>query len=127
MSFVAWSLVSVVLVIVQGLLLQTACVAAGERSPSYTAALVTALIGTVAGAVATFVFGWSLGLVLHLFLGRTLAWIVGALLGFGVTAGIYRSRLLIPAGTAMRVAAIHLALSWAINALVWGVVTYGPF
>ncbi|MEZ4240066.1 MAG: hypothetical protein R3F59_28740 [Myxococcota bacterium] len=127
MSLVAWLVVSLVMVVIQGLLLQTACVAAGERSPRFVTALFTGLMGASLGSITVFAFGWTVGLLVHLFVGRTFAWIAGIGLGFLVTSTVYKLRLRLPVGASLKIAALHLAATWLIDGLVWGVVKHGLF
>ena len=124
MSFVVWIVVSVAMVLVQGMILQTATAMAGEQPPNYLRALTTALFGGAMGGLATFAFRWTIGWITWMFLGSTLTWVAGIGLGFAVTAGIYRSRLEIPTVSALKVAAIHNGLAWAIGALIWGAYSY---
>jgi hypothetical protein len=123
---VVWIAVSVAMVVVQGALVQMACAFAGERPPQYGTALAASLIAGLVSGIATFAFGWTVGIVIGLF-SRVLAWIATSLLGVAITAAVYRSRLRLPPFSAVQVAAIHHGLAWALGAAVWAVVRYWPF
>lgn len=130
MSLFVPLLVAVVLVAVQGGLLQLSCAVAGERPPAYGPALLTAIVAGLLSAIGASAFGWTIGLVLWFF-SRTLAWAATGLFGIAISAAVYRSRLgaggvpLSP-GQAIAIAGIHHGLAWLVGGLAWWLVRYLP-
>lgn len=118
-------LLTIALMFVQGMLLQTACTIAGERKPEYSNALVTALIASIVAGVGSFAFSWTIGVVLWLF-SSMLSWLATAGVWLALTAAIYRPRLGISAGSALAVALVHAAMSSVITGIIWSIVRYWP-
>lgn len=123
MSLFAPLLAAGLLLALQGTLLQVACAFVGEPPPRYRQALVTALLAAIVATLLTVAWSCSLGLLVGL-VSRTLAWVLSVFVGLGVTASVYRARLGLTGGQAFAVTLAHHAMTWALSALLYGLVAW---
>ena len=126
MSILIPVLTAFFLIAIQGFLLQTAVALTGDPAPRYGRALTTSLLAGVLAFMGSAAWGCTFGLLVSL-ISTPAAYLLSALVGLAITAGVYRSRLRLTGGHAFVVAGLHHLMAWAVSGVLWGIIRYWPF
>lgn len=119
-------LVSLALAVLwHGVSLKVACALAGEDSPGFARTAVVSWLGGLMSAVVGTAWAFTFGIVVSLFISSWLSAGIGLVLGLLTAATVYRQGLKLSGPASLGVAAIHLALTFAFNMLLGGVLYFG--
>lgn len=118
MSILAPLFVAVVLLLLQGPILQFAVSFTGGHAPAYGRALGTAVFAGIVSTLAAAAWGCTFGLLISFF-SAWLAWAASALVAANMAALVYKGRLRLPFSQALVVAIVHNLLSSALAAAAW--------
>ncbi len=106
-----------------GFSLKLAVALAGEEAPGFFRAAWVSWIGGLLGSAVFFGWSWTIGWGIALLLSSWLSMALGFAFQFLTTATIYKRGLRLGFPDALGVTAIHLALSFLVNAAL-GWLTY---